>query len=161
MLLPNPYGDLKMDYSERDSTQKDTSSSAVTSSLSDLITFSNFITRADIRASPDTLFVFGDNMKERGLGGQARQMRGEPNAVGIPTKWNPTMEEDAFFIDSDLPAVQGLIDERFDKLVAHMKRGGRVVWPANGIGTGLADLQRRAPRIWAHIEQRRKALPAI
>ena len=37
MLLPNPYGDLKMVYSEDRSTQKDTSSSAVTSSLSDLI----------------------------------------------------------------------------------------------------------------------------
>lgn len=36
MLLPNPYGDLKMDSEDR-STQKDTSSSAVTSSLSDLI----------------------------------------------------------------------------------------------------------------------------
>jgi len=32
LLLPNPYGDLKMVYSERDATQKDTSSSAVTSS---------------------------------------------------------------------------------------------------------------------------------
>jgi hypothetical protein len=37
LLLPNPYGDLKMVYSEDRSTQKDTSSSAVTSSLSDLI----------------------------------------------------------------------------------------------------------------------------
>ena len=36
MLLPNPYGDLKMDSEDR-STQKDTSSSAVTSSLGDLI----------------------------------------------------------------------------------------------------------------------------
>jgi len=36
LLLPNPYGDLKMDSEDR-STQKDTSSSAVTSSLSDLI----------------------------------------------------------------------------------------------------------------------------
>ena len=36
MLLPNPYGDLKMDSADR-STQKDTSSSAVTSSLGDLI----------------------------------------------------------------------------------------------------------------------------
>lgn len=36
MLLTNPYGDLKMDSEDR-STQKDTSSSAVTSSLSDLI----------------------------------------------------------------------------------------------------------------------------
>ena len=36
MLLPNPYGDLKMDSADR-STQKDTSSSAVTSSLIDLI----------------------------------------------------------------------------------------------------------------------------
>lgn len=122
------------------------------------ITMADFITRPDLQANPGTLFVFGDNMKERGLGGQARQMRGEPNAVGIPTKWKPTMESDAYFIDSDFPAVQGLIDERFNALLDHLRSGGRVVWPSSGIGTGLADLKNRAPRIWDYIETRRNAL---
>lgn len=122
------------------------------------ITMMEFITRSDLRSNPSTLFVFGDNMKERGLGGQAREMRGEPNAVGIPTKWGPTMNEDAFFIDSDFPAVKGIIDERFDRLAYQLHRGGHVVWPSSGIGTGLAELQKRAPRIWSYIEKRRKEL---
>jgi len=111
-----------------------------------------------LQAEPETLFVFGDNMKEVGLGGQAREMRGEPNAVGIPTKWRPSNREGAFFIDADLPAVQGLIDERFDRIEKHLAGGGAVVWPSAGIGTGLADLKARAPRIWAYLESRRLAL---
>ncbi len=43
-------------------------------------------TRAYIRAHPDWLFVFGDNMMRRGFGGQAAEARGEPNAIGIATK---------------------------------------------------------------------------
>ena len=61
------------------------------------ITFQERITRADLRANPDTLYVFGDNMRRRGMGGQAAEMRGEPNAVGIPTKWRPSRTEWDFF----------------------------------------------------------------
>jgi hypothetical protein len=35
-----------------------------------------FITSEMLRSERATLFVFGDNMTERGLGGQAREMRG-------------------------------------------------------------------------------------
>lgn len=90
------------------------------------------ITREMLRAEPDTLFVFGDNMKERGFGGQAKEMRGEPNAVGIPTKWEPTNADRSFFINNDLPAVEGLIRARFQHLSNHMAFGGDVVWPADG-----------------------------
>ena len=48
-----------------------------------------FITREYVRANPDKIFLFGDNLEQRGLGGQAAAMRGEPNAVGIPTKKRP------------------------------------------------------------------------
>ncbi len=116
------------------------------------------ITRDMLRAEPNTLFAFGDNMKERGLGGQAKEMRGEPNAVGIPTKWEPTKAERAFFINSDLPAVEGLIRARLQILSNHMTFGGKVVWPKDGIGTGLAELQKRAPAIWRLIESERKAM---
>jgi len=44
------------------------------------------ITRQMLRAEPGTLWVFGDNLQRKGLGGQAKEMRGEPNAIGIPTK---------------------------------------------------------------------------
>lgn len=113
------------------------------------------ITREMLRAEPNTLFVFGDNMRQKGLGGQAKEMRGEPNAVGIPTKWRPSRTEDAFFINSDFPAVEGLIKERMHKLFVHLKTGGDVVWPEDGIGTGLAELKERAPRIFYLIDTMR------
>jgi hypothetical protein len=47
------------------------------------------IYRRDLRANPESLYLFGDNTKRVGIGGQAREMRGEPNAVGIATKNAP------------------------------------------------------------------------
>ena len=55
------------------------------------------ISRAYVRANRDKLFLFGDNLERRGFGGQAAAMRGEPNAVGIPTKKKPSYAGDAFF----------------------------------------------------------------
>lgn len=121
------------------------------------------VTRADLRANPGTLYVFGDNMARRGLGGQAREMRGERNAVGVPTKWEPSMHPDAFFAprDADLPEVQDRLSRPFDQLVAHIRAGGTVAIPADGLGTGLAELPTRAPRIHAYIEGRIRQLEEI
>lgn len=116
------------------------------------------ITRDMLRARPDTLFVFGDNMIARGLGGQAKEMRGEPNAVGIPTKMMPGMGNSDFFHDEDFERAKPKIDAAFVKLFAHAARGGNIVWPADGIGTGLAELPKRAPKIWKLIEDNRAAL---
>lgn len=43
-------------------------------------------TRADLQAHPARLYVFGDNFQQRGLGGQTKECRGEPNAIGILTQ---------------------------------------------------------------------------
>lgn len=56
-----------------------------------------FITREYVRANRDKLFLFGDNLERRGLGGQAAAMRDEPNAIGIPTKKSPSYKNAAFF----------------------------------------------------------------
>ena len=119
------------------------------------------ITRADLRANPDTLYVFGDNMQRRGLGGQAREMRGEPNAVGVPTKWRPDMRAGAFFSDDWADAVLNDVDYAFDVLAAHLRAGHTVAIPADGLGTGLAELPTRAPRIHAYIEERIRQLEQI
>jgi hypothetical protein len=67
-----------------------------------LLIFKKFITREYVRESfGTTIFLFGDNMQRTGLGGQAKEMRNEPNAFGVPTKWKPTMQDDAFFTDDD------------------------------------------------------------
>lgn len=121
------------------------------------------ITRKMLRDEPDTLFVFGDNMAECGLGGQAKEMRGEPNAVGIPTKWRPNMSRGAFFDNSQpcLDAAKPVIGSRFDQLAEHLHKGGKVVFPEAGIGTGLANLATKAYLIWNYIQMRIKELETI
>ncbi len=107
--------------------------------------------REVIRANPNTLYVFGDNMARVGRGGQAAECRGEPNAVGIPTKWRPARDAQAYFSDSDYDRVVPAIDAALQRLVAHLEAGGTVVLPKQGVGTGLSELPTRAPKIYAHI----------
>lgn len=112
------------------------------------------IYRSTLRSRPDDLFVFGDNMEGRGLGGQAREMRGEPNAVGIPTKWAPERRASAYFSDDDRTNrdVWHAIHGAFDRLRSALDAGRNVVIPADGLGTGLAELPVRAPKLHAMIE---------
>jgi hypothetical protein len=111
------------------------------------------ITRDYIRKNPDTIFLFGDNMQRTGLGGQAQEMRGEPNSFGIPTKWSPFTGSLAYFSDADLPHVQKFIDFPFDLAIAWLTARRDVCIPADGFGTGLAQLAIRAPDILDYIER--------
>lgn len=112
------------------------------------------ITRKDLQDNPQALFVFGDNMQRRGMGGQAKEMRGERNAVGIPTKKSPAMTANAFFSDADFPKAQVEIDKEFDRLEAHVRAGGVVVYPKDGIGSGSAKLKEKAPKIAEYLQKR-------
>jgi hypothetical protein len=105
------------------------------------------ITREDLRKNPDIIYLFGDNLKEIGYGGQAKEMRGEPNAIGIPTKKLPTMDNDAFFTDDELELNKRYISEAFEKIPS----GKVVVIPSAGLGTGLAQLDIRAPKTYAFL----------
>jgi hypothetical protein len=116
-----------------------------------------FIDVASVRQRPDTLFVFGDNMQGWGKKGQAI-IRDEPNAVGIPTKWKPATTADAYFTDRDFEAVKGRIDASLSALMNHKEKGGSIVLPSDGVGTGLAQLPTRAPRIHAYISARLREL---
>lgn len=109
------------------------------------------IIRAYLREHPDWIFLFGDNIEEKGLGGQAGEMRGEPNAVGIPTKWKPTMRSDAFFSDDDFSIVKPAIDAAFHlAAVKACQRAGVIVVPPL-IGTGRAKLDKVAPLIFDYM----------
>lgn len=112
------------------------------------------ITREMVQQDRSSLFVFGDNMIGRGLKGQAAAMRGEPNVVGVPTKWRPERGESAYFKDSDIddPDVRHAIMEAFEKMRQALNAGRNVVIPKDGLGTGLAELPTRAPRIHVWIE---------
>lgn len=112
------------------------------------------INRAMVQSDRDTLFVFGDNMQGRGLGGQAAAMRGEPNTIGVPTKWAPERKSAAYFSDDDRlnRDVWHAISDAFDMIRKGLDAGRNVVIPAAGLGTGLAELPTRAPKLHAMIE---------
>ena len=111
------------------------------------------IYRHELQANPDTLYVFGDNLLRVGYGGQAGQMRGEPNAVGVATKKAPGMRDKDFFTDDEHPEnVQSIIRD-FLPVLLHLQEGRDVVFPADGIGTGLSELPIRAPNTHAFIEE--------
>jgi hypothetical protein len=114
------------------------------------------ISREYVRANRDKLFLFGDNLEGRGFGGQARAMRGEPNAIGIPTKKSPSYEDAAFFTDEEFEQNKTAIDRAFAE-IALMTTSGEVqviVIPSDGLGTGRAQLNTRAPRTFAYLQSR-------
>lgn len=119
------------------------------------------IYRADLQANPTHMFLFGDNDKRVGLGGQAKEMRGEENAVGIRTKWTPSMRDSAFFNDKDLNTLIKMIDQDLAPAYKHLREGGVVVIPADGLGTGLSDLPNRAPLVNDFLVQRLRHLETI
>tara|TARA_Y100000034_G_C6769567_1_gene343243 strand:+ start:338 stop:715 length:378 start_codon:yes stop_codon:yes gene_type:complete len=116
--------------------------------------YQKLIRRSDLRGNPEALFVFGDNIIRKGYGGQAAEMRGEPNAVGIPTKFSPTV----FLSNQDIDTWMVASQPDFLRLINHWKVGGQIIWPEDNIGTGLADLPNKAPVIFEIIECIRQLL---
>lgn len=120
-----------------------------------------FIDRNLVRANLSWMFLFGDNCMRVGLGGQARAMRGERNAIGIRTKYLPSMEEGAFFSDKQYTFCTSCINEDFIPAFNHVKAGGFVVIPLDGLGTGLSKLPTCAPRVFEFLEEKIKALELL
>lgn len=118
----------------------------------------NIITRAFIRSNPKTLFLFGDNDIRKGYGGQAKEMRDEPNAIGISTKKSPNMTEDAFKTDKELVQNKKIITQDINKAISEFKKGGYTKLVIPELGTGLAELQKRAPKTLEFLQQELKRI---
>jgi len=125
-----------------------------------MIEYKSFITREYIREHPEKIFLFGDDLLHKGYGGQAKEMRGEPNSFGIPTKKNPTMNSSAFFTDNEFLENARVIDESFvnirTKIPEFNLKKDVVVIPKAGIGTGFAKLQEKAPMTYGFLLGRLK-----
>lgn len=108
--------------------------------------------RSYIKSHPDWLFIFGDNLDRAGFGGQAKEARGEPNTLGIATKKAPSNHPSAFLSDKDHDLWLSIEKPRLLNLIDLAKGGKVIIWPLDGIGTGLAKLKYKAPLIWNDIE---------
>lgn len=112
------------------------------------------IYRADLKANPNVIYVFGDNEVRWGLGGQAGEMRGEPNAVGVATLMAPGV----FWTDADFERQCAVIDADMHTLFVSAINASLVVFPLDGIGTGLARLATSSPKTFAYLQAQVAAL---
>lgn len=105
----------------------------------------------DCNSNPHKTYIFGDNIKRRGKGGQAI-IRDCENAWGIPTKIFPDMEESSFFSDK-FDEINNVCFELQLLLGTYRKTKYIFVFPADGIGTGRAKLKEKSPLIYQIISR--------
>lgn len=123
------------------------------------IRYVDWITRKMLRDNRGARFLFGDNAERSGFGGQAREMRGEQNAIGIATKRRPSMESGSFFDDTRLDDFETVARDLFLVDRAVFYAGMTVCVPRDGLGTGLSQLPTRAPNLYAYIVHRFRSYP--
>lgn len=126
-----------------------------------MLIFQKRIYREDLRANRKVTYAFGDNMEGEGMGGQAAEMRGESNAIGVPTKQRPGMADADFFSDDNFFYNRDWIGCMMEILDNHLRNGRTVVLPLDGLGTGLAELEKRAPKTFAYLQERIERLKEL
>ena len=112
----------------------------------------DFVSRETVRENKDKIFIFGDNDAKEGYGGQAAAMRGEGNSIGIPTKKKPDTTEDSYYNDEEFEQNKKKINYSINLIINQLREGKTIVFPSNGIGTGLAKLQEKAPKTFAFLQ---------
>jgi hypothetical protein len=99
---------------------------------------------------PNKIYVFGDNLLRKGKKGQAI-IRDLPNAMGVATKRLPTMNTDAFFSDQNDEIETVKQDLR--EIYKQAQSGKSIVFPEDGLGTGLAKLPQKAPLTYKELDR--------
>lgn len=108
--------------------------------------------REKVAADAYSVYLFGENYQQNGtdyvpMATQA-VIRGLPNAIGIPTKNDPRTGDFSYLTDKQFSQFK---KSTMGAITKAMKSGKVIVVPADGIGTGAAQLSRRAPRCAAFL----------
>ena len=108
--------------------------------------------REEVAADTNAVYLFGDNYKQQGTdvvpSATQAVIRGLPNAIGIPTKHDQYTGDHSYLSDKDLPKFKR---STIKGLMTAIRSGKIIVVPADGIGTGSAQLSNRAPQCAAYI----------
>ena len=107
----------------------------------------DMFTEEIVKANPNKLFVFGDNMLRYGKGGQA-VIRDLPNTIGIVTKREPRTGKGAYFSDAKDEMDTLLQDIRKLWLISRCNTFTHIVFPTKGIGTGRARMKSKSPILY-------------
>lgn len=105
-----------------------------------------------VKNNPKYLFVFGDNLARKGHGGQAI-IRDYPNTFGIPTKREPNKRESSYFSDRFEEFIAVLNAISLLKHIKNKEKYDAIVFPSNGIGTGLSHTKNKSPIIYAMMKK--------
>ena len=121
------------------------------------LTTTKFYTPELLRSYPDHLFVFGDNARRTGKGGQA-VIRDEPNAIGVATKFAPNNGQAAFFRDNETSFAVLLHDLRVIMMLASAWPVVLPVSPVHddwvlNIGTGLSAMPNHCPALFDALQR--------
>lgn len=119
----------------------------------------HIFTPSDCQKNSRSMYVFGDNEAKKGKGGQA-VIRGESNAFGIPTLKASGSYYDDINLQSNKNAISKSIDAILHELYIDDKYD-TIVFPTDGVGTGLASLSKKAPLTYAYLVKRIKNILRI
>ena len=112
-----------------------------------MITYVERYAPEDLRGDRGRVYVFGDNAMREGTGGQA-VIRHEPNAYGVVTKFVPGTDDRDYVSDDRFEEYARILFGDLQGLNHLVRHGIGIVFPRDGIGTGLAAMGTRAPRCW-------------
>jgi|GEM_PF-3040469 len=113
-----------------------------------LVRRQTWITRADLKANRDLIYVYGDNIKREGRRGLAREMRGEPNAHAISISLGPFDP----FIREMMSDAKAAIDR---DLAALADRDARcIIWPMAGI---VPEFLNMPDELYTYLRQQARA----
>lgn len=105
-----------------------------------------FYTPELLNSNPDDIYVFGDNVWRIGKAGQAA-IRDESNAFGVATKYYPSSSKSSYFTDENGIGHHVIVND-IKKLYQLYSAGKTIVFPLNGLGTGLSQLPEKAPNLF-------------
>lgn len=88
-------------------------------------------------------------------------MRGEPNAIGVRTKRAPGTNPGDYWSDDRYDECCHMIWEDLERARRWVRRGQNVVIPEDGLGTGMARLPEKAPRVFRFLTQAISDLEAL
>lgn len=94
--------------------------------------------------------MFGDNDLRAGFGGAAKELRGEPNTIGVRVKKKPSSTPDSYYTDLEFIQNKQKIDADI-QAIKNQAINYRHLCILHGIGSGLAELNIRAPRTYAYL----------
>lgn len=88
-----------------------------------------------LQKNPNEIFVFGDNLLRKGLGGAA-SLRYEPNVYGFITKKYPSNNVDAFYATTEYITIY---KKEISNLIKQIKNNPDKIFLISRLGAGLAN----------------------